>query len=386
MIRSVALLEPQRNSYGVITQFTQQLHQAFQQLGIASSIIDSDQGMGHVLDRLKEEKTDLSICFNGPLPGPDGKVLPDYSGIPHLSYLLDPPYIFLGLKDHPLIHLGCVDRSHCELLETLGCPRSLFLPHAADRQMLESEEQEKDYDLVLLASSVDPEALRERWVGQFGEEAAQLMEQLGKQVLEDARSSTLAMMERSFQIPLAQLFTAPIAGMHPVAIWREVELYVRAVDRLDLVCSLSKFSIHVFGNAYGADTRGWTELLADSSHVTVHPAVDYTESLEIMRRSRIVLNSSPFFKHGAHERIFTALACGAAVLSTDNPFLRQSFNPQEGVLSYRPGKAAALQKRIRALLDDDERYKRSVAAGKEKVTLWHCWESRAEQILKSLAG
>ena len=54
-----------------------------------------------------------------------------------------------------------------------------------------------------------------------------------------------------------------------------------------------------------------------------------------MRTSKIVLNSSIKNKSGAHERIFAALASGAIVATSENEYLKETFQEQQGILFYK---------------------------------------------------
>ena len=69
----------------------------------------------------------------------------------------------------------------------------------------------------------------------------------------------------------------------------------------------------------------WKKYFEKQSNIIVHDAVPYAESLEIMKQSKIVLNSSIKNKFGAHERIFAGLASGALVLTNENIYLKEYF-------------------------------------------------------------
>lgn len=89
-----------------------------------------------------------------------------------------------------------------------------------------------------------------------------------------------------------------------------------------------------------------------------------------MKQSQIVLNSTPRFKAGAHERIFYALLCGAAVYTGENPYLTTEL-PE--LFTYNFG--------VWETPDFDE-WAQSASAGQERVLDSHTWDARATSFVR----
>lgn len=47
--------------------------------------------------------------------------------------------------------------------------------------------------------------------------------------------------------------------------------------------------------------------------------------MQAMRDARIALNVMPWFKDGAHDRVFTAMLQGTAALTDDSRYLREEW-------------------------------------------------------------
>ncbi len=91
-----------------------------------------------------------------------------------------------------------------------------------------------------------------------------------------------------------------------------------------------------------------------------------------MQESQLVLNSSPRFKQGTHERIFYALLCGAAVYTGENTYIREHL-PEVYTYHYGSWEPPSF-----------DRWRERVEAGQQKVLAEHTWDKRAEQILNAI--
>ncbi len=104
-----------------------------------------------------------------------------------------------------------------------------------------------------------------------------------------------------------------------------------------------------------------------------------------MKKSKIVLNSSPTIKNGAHERIFAGLACGAAVVATENIYVKELFGETKGVSFYRPNHWDKVNEQVQALLSNETDRETAVHKGRELVMHHHTWDHRAKKLIKELS-
>jgi spore maturation protein CgeB len=155
-----------------------------------------------------------------------------------------------------------------------------------------------------------------------------------------------------------------------------------------LIRSIKDVPVHVFGELSQDDSsacKGWEYYLSDMPNVTIHPAVDYAESLEILKRSKICLNSSPFFKDGSHERMFAGPMCGALVVTNDNLYVRDHFKVDENVVVYMPKQWDKVNEKIRYYLENEPARAAAAASAKKTVLEQHTWDVRAGQLIDSLS-
>jgi spore maturation protein CgeB len=169
----------------------------------------------------------------------------------------------------------------------------------------------------------------------------------------------------------------------------DIDYYVRALDRMTLITAFPEHEVHVFGETQWATApgaRSWSELLQDYSNIVVHPAVSYAQSFDILRQTKICLNSSPFFRDGTHERVFAGMACGCAVLTSRSRYLEEQFFEEEELLFYDFDLLEIAEARVEELLADERRRVILAHRGAQKVYHDHTWDQRAETLLEELPG
>ncbi len=112
-----------------------------------------------------------------------------------------------------------------------------------------------------------------------------------------------------------------------------------------------------------------------------HDAVAYEEALEIQKQSKIVLTSNQKSKYGLHERILSAMACGALAVTTRCPYVEQCFQDGEEIVLFDHQNYEFLKKQLRDYLGNESTRKEIAERGREAVMSSHTWDHRVETIL-----
>ena len=97
-----------------------------------------------------------------------------------------------------------------------------------------------------------------------------------------------------------------------------------------------------------------------------------------------ILNSSPWIKEGGHERIFTALACGALPLTDENKYLHKHFVDGESIVFYHPSRLDKANHRINEYLNNDAKREAVISKGREIVMGLDTWDRRVEHLIQEL--
>ncbi|MEA1674352.1 glycosyltransferase [Nitrospirillum sp. BR 11163] len=188
--------------------------------------------------------------------------------------------------------------------------------------------------------------------------------------LEDAIDQVLAARDTSL---------SPAARTQLICKSREVYQYVEAYRRHQMLATLNAAGVPLV--VYG---KGWEN--------RPFPAFDwrgegsFEETLRLLRRTRLVLNSNNNFVAGGHERVFAAQINGAAVVSDTSRYYDRHYADGRDMLFYRWTALDALLTRIEAALADPGGLAAVAQAGFRQATTHHTWDVRARHILDLFAA
>lgn len=149
----IDLLYPDFTAYDVLKGFTKELHAAFLRAGVTARIIDLND-KASVQSHLGD-LPNWTLAFNGLLPDLNGKFLYDFTGVPHMAWLLDAPERFLPLFKHPKTEIAVIDEGYLAQANRLK-PSAFFLPHAVDPTRIVDLTQKRTIPLLFPASFVPP--------------------------------------------------------------------------------------------------------------------------------------------------------------------------------------------------------------------------------------
>lgn len=368
------------NLYESKRYFTDKLSEAMQRHGIATKIVDVRmEALGlETLQDIRQFDPDLTCSFNSFEPIEQSRYIWDLLKIPHLSILVDPSFYSTKLVNSPYSILSCVDRSDCEVVQSTGFNRVFFWPHAVERELHADPGAVRSYDVVLLGTCYDYENLRRSWRLKFPEA-------LGK-VLGDACDLVFSNEKLSLGQALVAAWQASRLDPADVdfgMLYYYLDNYTRGKDRVELVRSIKNAQVHVFGDLSddGLGQAGWTQYLAGQTNVTIHPPTLFSEGLDILKHSKIVLNSMPFFRDGSHERIFTGLACGCVPLTSESIYLREQFIEDKELLFYQSKHKDQVDDKIMDLLANEKKRQAIANQGRKVVMQRHTWDQRVEELI-----
>lgn len=370
----VDVLLPSSSQYGVIHHFTQKLNEAFQRQGCSTRLLEGNDRVEVPLN----SPPDLTVCFNGAPSLPSGDWLADHIKVPHLNWLLDPPYRFWEELDSQWIWLGCDDLFGCEMLRRMSFTRQLFLPHAVEREFHGDARTDRPYTVTMLATYIDSDARRKQWRKRFGTALSRAMNEAVEESLEHASQSFIEVLWKHLQKHPSE----HISELLRREIFEEFELCIKGIERTEMVRLFADRGVHVFGGSL--DKGSWQSKFKGISGVTVHPAVSYEEALNIMRQTKILLNSSLKNRAGAHERLFSGIAGGALVVTNGNPFLEKEFG--NSLLTYQWKTRGDLPAAAQALLDNDDLRYEKVMQAQQIVAAHHTFDHRVATILKTIVN
>ena len=156
-----------------------------------------------------------------------------------------------------------------------------------------------------------------------------------------------------------------------------IDLYVRNYWRGKAVRTLvnAGIPVHVVG-------KGWEEL-EDVRHpecLKLHPQTDSVTCLEMLADAKVSLNVMPWFKDGAHDRVFNSILNGAVCVTDPSCYLEEELHEGEGVCYVALQDMDALPEKVKDLLQNDSGRNEIVRRGRAIVEQKHTWAERAKTL------
>lgn len=161
-----------------------------------------------------------------------------------------------------------------------------------------------------------------------------------------------------------------------------IDLYVRNYWRGKAVRTLvnAGIPVHVVG-------KGWEEL-EDVRHpecLKLHPQTDSVTCLGMLADAKVSLNVMPWFKDGAHDRVFNSILNGAVCVTDPSRYLEEELHEGEGVCYVALQDMDALPEKVKDLLQNDSGRNEIVRRGRAIVEQKHTWAERAKTLAAWIA-
>lgn len=156
-----------------------------------------------------------------------------------------------------------------------------------------------------------------------------------------------------------------------------IDMYVRNYWRGKVVRMLVNAGVKV--DVVG---KGWEKLedVACKENLVIHAQTDSKTCLRMIGESKISVNVMPWFKDGAHDRVFNSILNGAVCVSDTSKYLGEELSEGEGICYYNLQELDKLPIKVKDLLQNEKEMQDIVARGTAKVQDMHTWAKRAEQI------
>jgi len=383
------LLLKGRSQYGSLRLHIDQLAQALNAVGHQAAVVDmlTEDQNERLLDALKTQP-ECVFAFSGvcvDLNLQDRSIY-DLVGAVYASIYVDNPIHHLARIRTPVgRNVGLfLDRSHLQFVEASPYAGNFsqlgFLPPGAN-ELPEppdlSDEAFARRDIPLMFTGTYRGAPEAPW-RQWPESAARtVLESVTERMIADARLPILDALRQVLEQLGAELTPKLFGDIAPLL--SAPQFFAEAYHRDAVLRALGEagLPLHVWGN-------GW-EPLVDRYPSFVYGGVgSFAETLHTLRRARVVLNINNGFVAGGHERVFTAMAAGAAVFSDANPYYAEAFAEGREIATFAWPKLADAPDQLAALVADAPRAGQIARAGALRAQAEHRWTARARQLVEAV--
>jgi hypothetical protein len=381
-----------QSQYGSLRLHVDQLAAALAALGHQVEVVDLMQanGIASLLMTLSRP-ADCFFAFNG--------VACEVAA--QGRYFERPDFVYATMYvDHPIHHLRrlsspiarqavfFLDRTHVQFLTSWAAGAAErqfshvgFLPPGANTlpQPVDlSDEAFAARDIGVLFTGTyrgPPPAAWSEWEAsparEFVAETAERMAADGRLALLDALRG--ALVQRRLRLS-PELFES-LAPLLPAA-----QQFAEAVHRHAFVTALGEAGVAV--EVHGL---GWEPFCARYPSFRHGGEGSFEQTLQLLRRTRVALNTNNGFVAGGHERVFSAMSAGAAVFSDASRYYAEAFKDSELATFSWPGLNRAADQ-LAALQADVGGLAALARAGARKAQAEHSWAARAGKLVKVVEG
>lgn len=385
MIERIDLFMPPRSRYEVLQAFTRSLAKSLQHLGVRCRILEAEKNNPkQFIDELLSDPPECTLSFNGLLPDAEGHFFCDLLKIPHVACLVDSPQHFVTLTQSPYSIITAVDRFSCDFFSGLNFQRALFMPHGVDGDLIRppnSKTEKRIFDLLFPVSFVDINQIQKDWKEEHSLAFRVILEDTVQTVLADRDTPCYLALAKALDRHVREFGEFDPKQIDFLKVLDQLEDYVKGKSRIDLLNAISdEITVHIVG----VGEADWIKMLKRKKNLVFHESVTYAQVLEMMRQSKVVLNSSVHIKDGAHERIFAGIASGAAVMTNENIFMHQNFKNRDNILFYDHSHLDQINPLLKQYINNADDRESLVLRGQEVVKNGHSWDFRAANLVREL--
>ena len=429
--------------YNSAAFFISRLSEAFEQLGLATQICELEMAGGSgKLDNIQADEFKLEsfmgktyravIDFNSRLPRmvlDDGSYYLDHINAPFYNYILDNPLYHHSTLSCTLNNYNVilVDNNHCDYVRKYypHIKNVIFSVLSSDKAMAYTEYDNKKNDIIFPGTYRNPvrylnmimsaDYLCENEKLRYDADARCAISDIMKAMLEMMKDNTELTMRNALETVLnctdsvdyhRDIFSGNM--IHDISIETKnidnehicryyslgksvyaftelmnyvypVEMYLRNFYREKLADSFIKNGIHltVLGDWWDRYDK------SDSRYMTWERPVTFAMSSSKIARYAVMLDSSPFFKGGIHDRVFTGMANMTAVV-TDYSTYKSDSPLSQCVSLYRSDDYNNCVEISKELLINNEKRHELVDKAYELFNKNYTWSDTAKRIAKDL--
>jgi hypothetical protein len=173
---------------------------------------------------------------------------------------------------------------------------------------------QRSHRIVFLKSGGDPEAKRAQWANWPGKLRDVLEESSRRAIQMPTGDVTPIVMDclKSYGLEFGERRDMLLAMLN------EVDWYVRLFRLTRMARVLCRTDAEVFG-------ARWEHVDQSNSRARFHPAIDATQMHALFADAKYIVNVTPNFASGTHERVPNGFAAKACVVSDDNTYTLSKF-------------------------------------------------------------
>lgn len=377
---------------GIETQgyFSIQMGKTFEKMGFSMFYYDywEEEACFRKLQGFIEPGQTIMITFNfhGLEVGEkfyekDGTIFWDKYDIPCFNIVVDHPMYYHKLlqKLPKKYYQISIDRYHESYMKKYWGDIALgpFLPLAGtrlhpDRALIPIKE--RPIDIIMTGNYTPPKTFR-KYIDRLGEEYTQFYMGMIDDLLKHPEKTIEQVAEMYLKREIPEVTQEEIK--ETMGNLTFIDLYVRFLLRGEVIGQLadSGRKVHTCG-------KGWDLLeCKHPENIIEHGGTDSEGCLNMLEQSKISINVMPWFKDGAHDRIFNSQLNGAVCISDSSIYLKEIFSDGKDILFFEQNKTEEIPDMVKNLLADEDNMQQIAEEGYQTAANGHTWENYAKSLL-----
>ena len=282
-----------------------------------------------------------------------------------------------------------IDRKHMQYMKDYynGLKADLFLPLAGNqlsRKELLFEERFGAFEewqrqrpvSVMFAGNYREPKEYERYITRINDEYTAFYRGIISELLHHPERTLEEVAKRHCIREMGQLSTEEwrICFQH----MNFIDLYLRFTVRKRVIEEMLKagFVVDVYGHGY---EEFWYDGFDEKARkrLRIHGPLDTKGCLEAMEQAKVSLNVMPWFKDGAHDRIFSSILQGSISVTDDSIYLREQLKDGTDVIFYGLNRLDKMTHQVATLLEQPEKMYEMARNAYDYVIRFHTWKDRA---------
>ncbi|MCM1257270.1 MAG: glycosyltransferase [Roseburia sp.] len=378
----ILLFESRDLCYESNHYFMEQLEQEFQNVGYETEICDlsvhAEEKLEEILNRRQEFSAALD--FNSRLTRAeleDGTPYIDALGIPFFNYLVDHPlYHHGGLKrEFQKYSVICIDECHREYIKKYypHIKQVFLVPLGAMRAGRERTWEEKRFEVLFLGTYVPVEDI----YGEIMEyppdrkkEAITLIQWMEAEPELNQEDALARYLLKTGEELTKKEFAKRLHSDYIV------DRYLRFSKRKNILLAAVKSGIPLTVMGHGLEEIPGLY----QRNVNFYPGVGFAVSAQMIADAKILLNITPGFYGGVHDRVYSARINRTLCLTEKNRYTINHFEDGQELVLYDEKKPEEIFEQIGQFLEDQDALEKITEKAYKKAVLKETWQCRGEEI------
>ena len=311
--------------------------------------------------------------------GEEGTVWEAY-GIRCFCIMVDHPMYYYRKLEANLkgLTLACIDRGHQAFTEQYYpfYGKVHFLPLAGTLlNRSKTPYRGREIDVVFTGNYVPPENLMPH-IQHMDEESQEFYFGIIRELIQKPDMPMEEMLVGRLKKEFSSITREEtLSCLHSMVF---IDLSVRSYFRRKAICTLAEHNIRV--TAVGKD---WEKAgCARPENIAMAGMRDSLGCLEYMGNAKVAVNVMPWFKDGAHDRIFNGMLQGCAVVTDSSKYLDEILREGTDYVRFSLDTCEEITQKVDELLQNPDRAESIAQNGCLEASRSHTWAQRALALLE----